>query len=551
MFKSPFVAQSSSLYPIDLTACLFHSVLHPDSEIRVFITDSFSYPDSPTRPFVARASLPLSEWEFTGANTWQQRHLPLSASSGVQINALLAACGDSFIRTAPVLELAVQRNVDLLATGYWAEKPPIGEFQQPWALTSARLLATVFRQCAVQHVTIEPFGARRDGRLPSNEAVEALRDLAAQLEPGIRYRFLAGGAVERYVSSEWRAFEHLESGSGALRLGDGIAAPFFDETFDDPAARWRFRGSAELLLLRQSGILVDLPWYSLGHEFLATSERADGAEIISPLHFADARRSAGAHRLLPTGYTLIEYEHPAVRTYVEAALGCRIRKSEDLGDVRRFIGSPPAGSHRLTKAQRSTRAYRNALEQDWRRRLLSTPEAAAEIHNIDDRPHALRLGERLTLMHAVITLLKEHINGHLDLRECSELWIALTQAGIVGLDGKLSVHLLLSLLSLDRRACEANLRHHGRQLAPPNSELDRGLAERTFLSRLRDEYQLLADEHYGWLAFMLAGPLKAHILALFLLIGPGEIRGVVTKVISARLRPTLPFALSPWERVPS
>jgi hypothetical protein len=549
MFEQPIVAQSSSLYPIDLTACLFQSVLYPASKIRVFFTDTFFYPNGPSRSFVARAALPLSEWEFTSSGAWQQRHLPLGTDCDIQIDLLLASVGESFVQTCPAVAKAIRDHVALLAAGYRSEQVVTGHFRQKWATTSARLLSTIFQQCGVRSATIESFGEQRDGDAQNNEAIGALLNLADRLEPDVRFRFLAGGTIEYLVSEIWHAFDLVEFSNGILRLGNTDSELLLDPRLD-LTTTWRFRGSAELLLLRQSGILIDLPWYSRGHKFLDTDEGADGVEIISPLHFSDPQRSASRNRLIPTGYTLVEYDHPTVRSYVAAALGCDQVSSVDLNDVVRFIRVPSAGKQRLTKAQRSTRHYRNMLEQDWRRRLLSDNSPANEIRTMDVRPHRLRLGERLTLMHAIITLLKEHISGHIDLRCRSEIWSALLQARIIVSEGKLCLGRLLELLMLDQQDCIVQLSLQGRQLDLPDVNALELLAEPTALSQLRDRYQLLADEHYAWLGFMLAGPLKAHILSLFLLIGPKDIRNVIARIIEGRSRPTLPFALCPWERVP-
>jgi hypothetical protein len=547
MLSKPYVAQTSSLFPIDLTACLFHSVLEPAAECRVFITDTFDYPESSNRRYIARAALPLSSWEFIDQSLWQQHHFPLGSIRETGMAQALAKVGQSFIQTAPSLEHCVTDRVASLLTAFASVDLPKARYRHEWAAASAQLLAVIFRQCGVRCSGIAPFAEYRDGSTAASEPVAALLDLLSRLDSGGRFHLLGGGAIELLTEEGWQAFDEIESAGENLRLSDRRSGRRLSRALRKIASdRWRFRGPAEMLLLRQFGLLLDLPWYSVGHQ-LDDIEEADGIEIISPLHICDPARATVAARLWPTGYSLIEYKHPEVEQYVSSALRCATIQLADLEDVFRFLRTPPPTSQRFTKSQNATRAYRNEREQTWRQELLTGQAHALAMLDFRTEPHSLKLGEQATLMRVLVTLLKEHLLGHLDLRASADLWDALRRSGLTDQRGDPSKVRLRALFEYHLEALKGLLKQHGRNFSSQGAPLDGDAPITKVLSLLRDRYKSLGDEFYAWLSFMLSGPLKAHLLSLFVLIGPKDVRAVVHDLISRRSQATLPFRLSPWE----
>src|SRR2546423_7459665 len=91
-----FVAQVSSLYPIDLAAALVCGIADPGAKFRIFLNDVAELPEDTEKRFhVARSALPLFKWSFSSKGLWQQHHLPLDQSSSADAEVLLLTVAES------------------------------------------------------------------------------------------------------------------------------------------------------------------------------------------------------------------------------------------------------------------------------------------------------------------------------------------------------------------------------------------------------------------------------------------------------------------------
>jgi hypothetical protein len=546
--RGTVAAQVSSLYPIDLTACLFHQIADPTSRAVILLNDALDYSESAQRDFIARTSLPIHKWQLTADNSWQQSHVSLDVNEGDAFALLARHMIEPLTPTDSGAAIKIAAHCDLLKRGLSKAAHDKGGWLSNWSFVSAQFLRTIFSELSLHAVQIAPYSPRRNGTILDDLTVQSVLDLVRRTAPRREISLTSGSRVlcRRSAQVQWSAFSSIEAQGTVFRLFNSPSSEELTiDTADIAKYNWRYKGPVEMLLLRQYGLLADLPWYALDTEFLGSKSDADGVEIISPLHFSDPAR-ANAHRLIPTGYTLLEYNHPVVESFVKETMRIPSMPHDAMADAREFIRCPPPTSHRFTKHQRSARAYRNRRAEHWRQRFLAQgPEALDLVLNCEEPTHPLRLGDRLSAMQALVTILREYKKGFLRLSDYRSLESALVHSRILGSQNEVDIALLTKMFMKHRGELASFLTLHGAVLPHLDISALHGSTEQTrTLTVFRNQYRVLADDYYAWLAFIMAGPLKAHIFNLFTLIGPADLPEVISSILKQRKQVTLPFRLN-------
>jgi hypothetical protein len=109
-----YVAQVSSLYPIDLASAIYAGVAEERSQFRIFLSDVAEIPSNPAiRKYVARAALPICAWSIDNGNIWRQHHIPLEAMDLEGFAASLTEVGQSLLDDAQGESTVLSRCKDL------------------------------------------------------------------------------------------------------------------------------------------------------------------------------------------------------------------------------------------------------------------------------------------------------------------------------------------------------------------------------------------------------------------------------------------------------
>lgn len=179
------------------------------------------------------------------------------------------------------------------------------------------------------------------------------------------FKFLKGGKIEVYVDDKWISISKFSKQKKICFYGNDGETYSFEELLS--TKKIRFRGPLETVFLCQYGILIDLPWYLDANISDISDFEYVGEEYISPISVDSLKRvsrmvKGDGKRLIPSGYSLIEYESDKVLRLLEKLYKeDGIIQLEDLKDWKKLINNYPVAFQKIAKSQTSVHELCNIL----------------------------------------------------------------------------------------------------------------------------------------------------------------------------------------------
>lgn len=354
----------------------------------------------------------------------------------------------------------------------------------------------------------------------------------------------AGSAGNERADGGWATSEGLVL-KVAGAAGSGLRVDGLDQI--------ELRGPLDLAYLAQLGEPVHLPWYydeltdtPVDHDILVR-------EVLSPVSVASPARASilaggDGRRLDPSGYTLLDFDHPTIRAFIAGVVGDTASDERlDLNGWRHLMANYPITRQRALKSQEVTRGYVASRIQDARRiarkgRIPLVGDLGALLSGTPPRP--LALGGQLMAMSGLLKALESLRHVAWDPQALTELERNLTATP---LDGALDHDLAPMASALVEQALRASVAW--RRRIAPSSDTDEmppmpassfgGMAR-----QLEDEARL----HHKVVAALCVGPLKASLWNLWLLTGH-DIQSVIQGSLSRRSMPSHDLSPSLWRLV--
>jgi hypothetical protein len=568
-----YVAQVSSLYPIDLAAILYAGISDGESLFRIFLSDVAELPRDPSvRKYVARAALPTCSWSLDSRKIWRQHHIPLEDIKNFSDFAnLLVSVGQSLIsanKTQIPDNSIIARCNQLAVAAISRAQRSSQQWQSYWAPFVAGVIEEITEQIVGAQVTVEPYWYFRLGqygnhvkyRAEHQHALDKLLHFAMKAWPK-RLVFVQGGHIEIEPldgSHSWQRFSALAFDGETIELSDaGREQKVQLQINSNGFPNTRFRGPLELLQLHAFGTIVDLPWYADAQLWWEKNANCTGIEFISPISSTSQNRSSleiskGGYRLRPTGYSLLEFKSATMLTLIQHKLHTPPISPEDLMDWLELIHRFPPISQKLTKDQHSARVYRNLQENESKKRLSqgNTSESSFLYQPISEL-NPLLYGRYLIEQLALTALLKEWSSPACPYSAPTTIIQHLERLNWLDSNSMLIPSNIVSDLNTSVRVLQLWLESHGWYFAESNFVQinhafntlllygKRSLTEKLdgspagfglIMGHLRE----IIDTYYGFAGFCCGGLFKAHILFPFVLLGPEEYRLEIERILNLR-----------------
>lgn len=564
-----YVVQVSSLYPIDLAACLYAGIFDQKAQFRIFLSDIAKLPKNKNvRCFVARSALPLCHWSLDDNKVWRQHHLPLESDKKVEMWAnALQEVSQSLMGSSHNNNMLITLHCDhLLKT---AQQRALSKsrkwWKKSWSPFMAGIIEEIFHQVLNANITVEPYYLFRKGKQGRNPAYESasyhalnrLFSAASEVYPGY-LTFYRGGSIQiklKHGSNKWLKCSKLRFDGRLVEIATNNS-----DTIDfrpTEIRRFRFIGPLEQIQLQEFGRVVDLPWYSDAQLYNSPSSSSFGIELISPISLSDNRRvsrkSGGeGFRLSPAGYSLVEYDSPIIHLLIQEKLKLPMISSDALKDWRHLINNFPRTSQRLSKHQGSVRAYRNFREIDEKKHIAFDDTRKLQIleqtiENINPLLYGYYLAEFLS----ICALLKEwcipacpNSAGNAVLRQLEKMnWLAengTIQPEVIVLNFEKNTKKVMDWL--ESQGWSFNQDMHEEISRASNILLQRG--KRSIIVREDSSWsgfglitkilRELIDIYYGFAGFCCSSLFKAHVLYPYLLLGAEGYRSEIKRIFLLR-----------------
>ena len=529
----------SSLFPIDLTEAAFIAQRSDTGGIIVHLNSELANSESAkSNKFVSRGSFPLAAVEATNLFGWQCVHTIEGNKQGSELEQFLQAT-----------LVGVGDDQDVISRAS-ALRECQNASKQEWRELTSNILTLILRDLGFQSVRVTDSNSYRvEGVLSEAQRARLYRALSSAPE-GREQTFLDGGFVEFFDASSdgWvRSNTFKRIGSVVVlqpcqegRITLEISSPLFGD-------RIRCRGLLQHVLMGfQEGNLVDLPWFASSPVF--HPKIADGHEHVSPFSIRTKKRLE--NRLFPTAYSIIDYHSGSAEKFAGHVLGFDITCPCFLSDYERLSRSPPITRARLAKDQSSIKSWTSVYER-WLRRDLMQPYKREKAIELAKRTSFSSFGYRQILIAVALELAKPSNSKSQEI----------VSAGTKLLQDTLDVSNFSGAALVEHAETElARLRDHFQSTircddlkvlsdnlclmksAICNQPNDSGPSSQ-FFSKSRAFFMDLGSVYFAWLAASVTGPLKAHLLILWLLHGEKGLRQCFEDIVRRRRDRSTPVSL--------
>lgn len=354
------IIECSSIYAIDFAAVIYNIINDFSDEYILFINDAADT-TSEYRRFISRLALPTLEWEIDPQGQLRQVHIPIE---NLQKETFIKAVGQAFESYNVISGMACQ--------GIFFDKlkqvlyETTSEYSDKGIELYKKLIQLIIELTTGKKILITNFAdIRVKGDLKHAKAF--LKDIYDDILnlPSGAFKFIKGGKIEMYISGKWISITNFNKQEQIQFYGNDGLIYSFEKL--QTAKKIRFRGPLETVFLCQYGILIDLPWY-LDADI---SDKADfkyvGEEYISPISVSSVNRASKqvkgkGKRLVPSGYSLIEYESDKVLRVLEKIYKKNEKiQIEDLKDWKNLVNNYPLVSQKIAKSQTSVHEFCNVL----------------------------------------------------------------------------------------------------------------------------------------------------------------------------------------------
>lgn len=534
----------SSVYPSDLMAVLFARSFEENLLIELEINESFDLGNSAHRNFVSRAALPRLEWSFCDDGIWRQKFLPIDSLDDSKLEWAIIDTVENYHEIFSVDEDARTEFRTVIGRVIREFRAlPHQTTKRKWASMTSILLTHIFAFYGIKTIERSGFSKTRNDGLSEHDLRSLCTHIAEEMtrKSMVEGRFSFGGQVvlRELATGAERRLDSAKLSEGRLVLF-GECGEFDSRHLEEEITQGKLailvKGPLQMVLSKPA---IHLPWYAKGSFVELSVEDADGVEFLSPMVVYDEQRSFTSSdspkRLVPTGYSLIEYSTPQVIAACSFLLGSDIGL-DDLADWREMVSTFPASREKLSKRQGRLIV---PLIANLRKRARHTLDATGQMNELvvlESNNVSLpttTLGKRLILTAELLKFLCDCSNiysprdfGGFDSDRVTELGFT-DNEGFVQV-GEISDHIEVLV---EQIVC--SLKNWGISDSALESRFSSGISElrgcSSFMVCVREKTELpkhfrkavkntdlyvqhLLEEYYKFASFFCASVLKAHPL---------------------------------------
>lgn len=394
-----YVCVSSSLYPIDLASIIFYFAdgkINNKDKIKIFIVDDIYITDNIVHRILSpQLALPSHFLVHDKEDTYRPVFIPVSnefkdsyiESLSQSISLIVNAVSNFNNKEGKKIN---DRGKQILANLFSKKNHD----EQPGGFIGS-ICKYIFKDIFKRDIDVELYSKFIYSLEGQALAIEALRDLGMEIVNELgnnKFRFLKGGFIE---------LDFKSIGKHSLRTGkiknneitfynsdDGIIMHLSIRDKQKKKAKIEFkgrkisdfkirlRGPLELVYEAKLGINTHLPWYcksifnSVQSWHIYTVE-----EMISPISVAVKDRvsiklGGRGKRLIPSGYSLIEFEHPSILAYIKTTTNIGDIDYKMLDDWHNIINNYPKSEEKVLKHQGGVNEYINSNLISIRKQLI-------------------------------------------------------------------------------------------------------------------------------------------------------------------------------------
>lgn len=352
------IIECSSIYAIDFAAVIYSIISSSNDEYIIYIND-VAETKSEYREFISRLALPTFNWKIDPQGQLRQIHIPIN---DLKKKEFMEAVCNAFKSYSEKEELSENYFKILIQK--------LSEFvldYDNYSIEAYKLLIEqIIELVTGKKIDIMNFAnIRMEGDI--NNAKKFLKSVYNDILklPQGNFKFLKGGKIEVYIEDKWIKISKFKKQENICFYAHDGTIYSFEEICS--VKKIRFRGPLETIFLCEYGKLIDLPWYldadlsdNFNYDYM-------GIEYISPISVSSFRRvskvmKGDGKRLVPCGYSLIEYESDKVLGLLKKLYK---EKSDihwdDLKDWRMLINNYPVTFQKVAKSQTSVYEWCNTL----------------------------------------------------------------------------------------------------------------------------------------------------------------------------------------------
>lgn len=394
-----YVCVSSSLYPIDLASIIFYYAdgkINNKDRIKIFVVDDIYITDNIVHRILSpQLALPSHFLVHDKEDTYRPVFIPISnefkdsyIESLSQSISLVVNAVSNFNNKEG--EKVNDRGKQILANLF--SKTSYDE--QPGGFVGL-MCKYIFKDIFKRDIDVKLYSKFIYSLEGQTLAIEALRDFGMEILNELgnnKFRFLKGGFIEL----DFKSIVKYRLRTGKIKNNEIIFYNSDDEIRMSLSLRdrqkkktniefkgkkisdfkIRLRGPIELVYEAKLGINTHVPWYcksifnSVQNWHIYTVE-----EMISPISVAVKDRTSikvggKGKRLIPSGYSLIEFEHPSVLAYIKTTTNIGDIDYKMLDDWYNIINNYPKSNEKVLKHQGGVNEYINSNLISIRKQLI-------------------------------------------------------------------------------------------------------------------------------------------------------------------------------------
>lgn len=363
------IVEISSIFSIDLAAVLFSREHAPSSNTDVFVNDIVDV-STDQRKYLHRLALPTLNWDIDPNGQIRQIHLPIENLTR-----------DEFM---DVLNKVIQSHLTVMCFKDKKEFEHIECLIENMRNSDSKdgidlyidLITQIYRISKIENVHVKNYRLHKTKILANalNKLLESICNSIKHFSNGI-YKFQKGGAIEIKFDENTFFVKHIGVNDNQVYITDDEKNIFYENEFKDKAVS--VKGPLETYLFSMIGELVHLPWYGDAYYRHEKDDVTINTEFISPVTVSSRTRvsckfGGNGFRLVPSGYSLIEYDHKNVldalaSIYPEEGVQLCF---EDLHDWLNMINNYPLCHQKGSKSQsRSGEFVRGHINEEYKKMI--------------------------------------------------------------------------------------------------------------------------------------------------------------------------------------
>lgn len=562
------VVEGASLFNIDFAAGLFSGIKNSEEGIYILLNNNPPYSDNAQfYEYVSRLAIPTIEWTFCSDEIWRLKFIPTKNQTKKDVSNALINLKD--------------RYVSLLANDGFEE---INKFEERFGLIQKELeksenLILFYKEviCLIykrvlfrQKVKVSLSGGFLKMDTTDHNVSEYLfKEIYSELKnkkTGV-YKLVKGGKLVFKIGDNIYNCNKIEKKQYSFVFYDREQdSENIEIAFEKiiqgnlPKFALKCEGPIQMLLLQHFGILCHLPWYMPAKKALGEFKCI---EFITPISNSYQHRTSKfinggstEMRLSPSGYSLLDYEHPRVLTLISYLLNIYPVTWGSLYDWKFLINNYPVTREKLAEHQGSVNRFIDIKIKDKLKKLRNNGcnKQQNELLISEDKLDFLTIGDKLIDIAVLLKYFRNLITDENEIKLTPnqiDFFLASGVSEFVDLD-ILLVNLTKSANIIGSKLIEfgfpkekwilidSELKERIRLFnenyeIPIKGESSTDLYRRNkYFGKLNMDIKKVLHEYYKFVSFFSSTVLKANIFTSYLLFGEKEYSELIKVLIKER-----------------